>query len=54
MLRQPAASFEREEQEPEVPAVDQTGLPMPVLRWVWLGLLGSGKIRKVQRHYGPG
>jgi hypothetical protein len=47
MLRQTTAGVKREEQEPEVAAMDQAGLPMPILRWVGLGLQRVCKIWKV-------
>jgi hypothetical protein len=53
MLRQAAAGIEGEQQQPEVPPMDQASLPMPVLGRVGLGLEGAGQIGEVERHDGP-
>jgi hypothetical protein len=49
VLRQAAAGLEGEQQEPELPPLNQTDLPMPVLRLVGFGPEGARQIGEVER-----
>jgi hypothetical protein len=54
MLGQTTAGFEREQQEPQRPPMDQASLSVPIFGWVRLDPERAGKIWKVEWHGSPG